>query len=37
VLQGNPLFDITALAHVDTVVKGGRVEKRPVQGQEVRP
>jgi len=37
VLQGNPLFDITALAYVDTVVKGGRVEKRPVQGQEVRP
>lgn len=25
VINGNPLFDITALAHVDLVVKGGRV------------
>lgn len=25
VVHGNPLFDITALAHVETVVKGGRV------------
>ena len=31
VLDGNPLFDITALAHVETVVKGGRVVKRPAQ------
>ncbi|MGE3277730.1 MAG: amidohydrolase family protein [Vicinamibacterales bacterium] len=29
VLQGNPLFDITALSHVETVVKGGRVYKEP--------
>jgi imidazolonepropionase-like amidohydrolase len=27
VLNGNPLFDITALSHVETVVKGGRVMK----------
>lgn len=27
VVNGNPLFDITALAHVETVVKGGRVVK----------
>lgn len=25
VVDGNPLYDITALAHVETVVKGGRV------------
>lgn len=36
VLQGNPLFDITALAHVETVVKGGVVEKRPAAAQEGR-
>lgn len=36
VLQGNPLFDITALAHVETVVKGGVIEKQPGAGQEVR-
>jgi imidazolonepropionase-like amidohydrolase len=36
VLQGNPLFDITALAHVETVVKGGVIEKRPGAGQELR-
>lgn len=29
VVNGNPLYDITALAHVDTVVKGGKVMKRP--------
>ncbi len=29
VVDGNPLYDITALAHVETVVKGGRVMKRP--------
>jgi imidazolonepropionase-like amidohydrolase len=29
VVNGNPLYDITALAHVETVVKGGRVVKRP--------
>ena len=29
VVNGNPLFDITALAHVETVVKGGRVFKKP--------
>jgi imidazolonepropionase-like amidohydrolase len=27
VVNGNPLFDITALAHVETVVKGGKVFK----------
>lgn len=27
VVNGNPLFDITALAHVETVVKGGKVLK----------
>lgn len=27
VVQGNPLFDIVALSHVETVVKGGRVLK----------
>ena len=27
VVNGNPLYDITALAHVETVVKGGRVFK----------
>jgi imidazolonepropionase-like amidohydrolase len=27
VVDGNPLYDITALAHVETVVKGGRVYK----------
>jgi hypothetical protein len=36
VLQGNPLFDITALAHVETVVKGGVIEKRPAAAQEGR-
>jgi imidazolonepropionase-like amidohydrolase len=29
VVNGNPLFDITALAHVETVVKGGVVLKGP--------
>jgi imidazolonepropionase-like amidohydrolase len=29
VVNGNPLYDITALAHVETVVKGGKVVKRP--------
>lgn len=29
VLNGNPLYDITALAHVETVVKGGKVMKSP--------
>lgn len=29
VVQGNPLYDITALGHVETVVKGGRVFKEP--------
>lgn len=29
VVQGNPLYDITALAHVETVVKGGKVVKSP--------
>jgi len=29
VVNGNPLFDITALSHVETVVKGGLVVKRP--------
>ena len=28
VVRGNPLFDIVALAHVETVVKGGVVQKR---------
>jgi imidazolonepropionase-like amidohydrolase len=28
VVNGNPLFDITALSHVETVVKGGKVMKR---------
>jgi len=27
VVNGNPLYDITALAHVETVVKGGKVYK----------
>lgn len=27
VVRGNPLYDITALGHVETVVKGGRVVK----------
>ncbi len=27
VVDGNPLYDITALAHVETVVKGGKVYK----------
>jgi imidazolonepropionase-like amidohydrolase len=27
VVEGNPLYDITALAHVETVVKGGKVFK----------
>jgi imidazolonepropionase-like amidohydrolase len=30
VVQGNPLYDITALGHVETVVKGGRVFKGTV-------
>ncbi|MGE0042846.1 MAG: amidohydrolase family protein [Vicinamibacterales bacterium] len=30
-VQGNPLFDITALSHVETVIKGGRVYKEPRQ------
>ena len=29
VVNGNPLYDITALAHVETVVKGGKVVKAP--------
>lgn len=29
VVNGNPLFDIAALAHVETVVKGGKVVKSP--------
>jgi imidazolonepropionase-like amidohydrolase len=29
VVEGNPLFDITALSRVETVVKGGKVMKRP--------
>lgn len=29
VVNGNPLYDITALAHVETVVKGGTVVKSP--------
>jgi imidazolonepropionase-like amidohydrolase len=29
VVNGNPLYDITALSHVETVVKGGRVVKSP--------
>jgi imidazolonepropionase-like amidohydrolase len=29
VVHGNPLFDITALGHVETVVKSGRVFKGP--------
>jgi imidazolonepropionase-like amidohydrolase len=29
VVNGNPLYDITALAHVETVVKGGKVYKKP--------
>ena len=29
VVNGNPLYDITALSHVETVVKGGRVFKKP--------
>lgn len=29
VVNGNPLYDITALAHVETVVKGGKVVKSP--------
>ncbi len=31
VLDGNPLYDITALAHVETVVKGGKVMKSPAK------
>jgi imidazolonepropionase-like amidohydrolase len=27
VVDGNPLFDIVALSHVQTVVKGGKVYK----------
>jgi imidazolonepropionase-like amidohydrolase len=27
VVNGNPLYDIAALGHVETVVKGGRVMK----------
>ena len=37
VVDGNPLYDITALAHVETVVKGGKVYKSvastPTRGQ----
>jgi imidazolonepropionase-like amidohydrolase len=29
VVNGNPLYDITALSHVETVVKGGKVYKKP--------
>ena len=29
VVNGNPLFDITALSHVEVVVKDGKVYKRP--------
>jgi imidazolonepropionase-like amidohydrolase len=29
VVDGNPLFDVTALAHVEVVVKDGTVYKRP--------
>ncbi|HUU32724.1 MAG TPA: amidohydrolase family protein [Vicinamibacterales bacterium] len=29
VVNGNPLYDITALSHVETVVKGGQVFKSP--------
>ena len=29
VVDGNPLYDITALGHVETVVKGGKVYKSP--------
>ena len=29
VVEGNPLFDITALADVEVVVKGGKVFKSP--------
>lgn len=29
VVNGNPLYDITALSHVETVVKGGKVMKKP--------
>ena len=29
VVNGNPLYDITALSHVETVVKGGKVFKSP--------
>ena len=28
VVDGNPLYDITALAHVETVVKGGKVYQK---------
>jgi imidazolonepropionase-like amidohydrolase len=28
VVHGNPLYDITALAHVETVIKGGKVMKQ---------
>lgn len=31
VVNGNPLYDITALSHVETVVKGGRVIKSRAQ------
>lgn len=31
VVNGNPLYDITALAHVETVVKGGKVVKSPLR------
>ena len=29
VVNGNPLYDIVALAHVETVIKGGAVHKNP--------
>lgn len=31
VVRGNPLFDVSALGHVEVVVKDGVVEKRPAQ------
>lgn len=36
VVNGNPLYDIVALAHVDTVVKGGIVQKGGAAGAEGR-
>ncbi|MFN8063048.1 MAG: amidohydrolase family protein [Vicinamibacterales bacterium] len=37
VVNGNPLFDITALAHVEVVVKGGQVYKGGPQSAQPRP